>query len=83
LVNAVALERIALAPADGTVNVTVAPTTGRPFESLTVAWRALGNAAPNRADCGVPPVAVILAAAPVVLVSEKDAESAPTLAVTK
>src|SRR5512140_1586387 len=83
LVTAVGFERVALAPAAGAVKVTVTPLNGFPAESLTVACSALGKAAPNRADWGVPPVAVTLAGRLEVLGSEKDAKSVPTLAVTE
>src|ERR1017187_1730142 len=64
LVNALPVDRVALALAAGAVKVTMAPTTGRPLESVTVTWRALGKALFNGPDCGVPPVAVMLAGGP-------------------
>jgi hypothetical protein len=84
LVTAVRLDRVALAPAPGGggTKVTVTPDTGLPSESFTVACRAAGNAVPTVVDWGVPPVAVMKAAVVDVLVSEKDVESVPTLAVT-
>jgi hypothetical protein len=81
-VTAVPLERFALAPMGGAAKVTVTPLSGLPTESFTVACRAFPNAAPNTADCGVPPVAVIVPGGPTVLVNENDAESAPMVAVT-
>jgi hypothetical protein len=77
LVTAVELDNTALAPAAGAAKVTVTPFTGFPIESFTVACRVLGNAAPGEADCGVPPVAVILAYVAGVLVSGKFAENTP------
>src|SRR5713226_7316372 len=71
LVTAVGLDSVAPAPLAGGVKVTVAPLTGLPNVSLTVACRAIANAEPLDALCGVPAVAVMEAAAPVVLVSEK------------
>ena len=62
-VTAVGLERVALAPVGGAAKFTVTPLKGLPSESLTVACKAFGKAAPNTADCGVPPVGVMLAAA--------------------
>src|SRR5579863_2254147 len=82
LVTAVPLDKTAPAPVDGGVKVTVAPATGIPLASFTVACSAFGNAAPNRADCTPPPVAVILAGGDDVLVSENVVISVPTLAVT-
>src|SRR5580700_3867895 len=61
LVEAVLLDNTALAPLGGAVNVTVAPLTGLPPESMTVTWSGLAKGAPNGANCGVPPEAVILA----------------------
>src|SRR5437764_13860372 len=51
----------------GAVNVTVTFGTALPNESVTVATRALANAALIPALCPLPLVAVILAAAPGVL----------------
>jgi hypothetical protein len=82
LVTAVPLERAALAPTGGAAKVTVTPPSGLPSESFTVACNAFGNAVLRAADCGVPPVAVREAGGPTVLVSEKEAESAPMTAVT-
>jgi hypothetical protein len=82
LVTAVEIARFALAPEEGAAKVTVTPLNGFPAPSLTVACSAVAKAVPNGADWGVPPVAVTLAAWLDVFVNEKDAESAPTLAVT-
>ena len=81
LVTAMGLDRVALAPVGGAAKDTVTPDSGFPPESFTVACRAVAKAVPTETDCGVPPVAVILAGC-VVLVSGKDAESIPMLAVT-
>lgn len=81
LVTAVRLDSVAVAPLSGAVKVTVAPLNGVPDESFTVACSAIGKTAPNPADCGVPPVAVMLAGGAAVLLNEKDAENAPAVAV--
>jgi hypothetical protein len=60
--------KVPLAPLPGAVNVTVTPLTAFPPESFTVACRAVAKAVPSVAFCGVPALAVMLAAAPVVLV---------------
>jgi hypothetical protein len=52
------------APEPGAVNVTFAPLTGLLSESLTVACSCVANAVPTVAVCGVPAVAVMLAAVP-------------------
>jgi hypothetical protein len=52
------------APDPGAVNVTFAPETGLLRESLTVACSWVANAVPTVALCGVPAVAVTLAAVP-------------------
>jgi hypothetical protein len=62
---------VPLAPLPGTVNVTVTPETGLLDASLTVAWSAEPNGLPTVALCGVPPVAVMDAAVPAVLVKVK------------
>jgi hypothetical protein len=49
----------ALAPVPGAVNVTVAPLTGLPVASVTVACNAVANAALITALCGVPAVAAM------------------------
>jgi hypothetical protein len=55
----------------GAMNVTVTPETGLFPESFTVAWSAVVKAVPIVALCGVPAVAVIVAAEPAVLVRAK------------
>ena len=60
----------------GAVNVTVTPESGLLLASFTVACSAVANAVPIVALCGVPPVAVIVAAAPALLVRAKLAEVA-------
>src|SRR5215467_2120129 len=67
---------VPLAPLPGAANVTVTPLTGLPPASFTVAWNCTAYAAPTVALCGVPAVAVMLAAAPVRLVNEKFAGEA-------
>ena len=57
--------KLPLAPLAGAVNVTVTPCTGLPPLSFTVATSAAANAVLMAALCGVPPVAVIDAAVPV------------------
>jgi hypothetical protein len=76
--------KLPLAPLAGAVNVTVAPETGFPKESFTVAWKGLANAVLMAVVCGVPPVAVIDAGAPAVLVRAKPGFviNVPTPAVT-
>jgi len=75
---------VPLAPLPGAANVTVTPLTGLPPASFTVAWNCVVYAVPTVALCGVPAVAVMLAAGPVKLVSEKFAgvETPETVAVT-
>ena len=87
LVMAVAvaeLENAALAPFAGAVKVTVAPLTGLVYESLTDTCRAVENTVLTVVLCGVPAVALMLAATPALLAREKLAGvAAPvTLAVT-
>src|SRR6267154_1165710 len=55
----------------GAVNVTVTPETGLLLASFTVACRAVLNEVLIVAVCGVPVVAVMLAAGPAVLVRAK------------
>jgi hypothetical protein len=76
--------KLPLAPLPGAANVTVTPFTGLPPASFTVACNCTANAAPTVALCGVPAVAVMLAAAPARFVNEKFAgEATPeTLALT-
>ena len=59
-----------LAPLLGAVNVTVSPEIGLPPASATVAARRAENMVLIGVLCGVPPVAVIEAGAPAMLVSE-------------
>ena len=65
------LAKVPLAPLPGAVNVTVTPLTGLFPASFTVACRGAANAVLIAALCGVPAVAVMLAAAPVWFASEK------------
>src|SRR5712671_1528171 len=55
----------------GAVNVTVTPETGLLLTSFTVACNAVVNAVLTLAFCGVPPVALIAAADPALLVRAK------------
>ena len=64
LVTAVAFDKVALAPEEGAVKVTVAPLTRFPLVSFTVAWSGVVKAPPKRAACGAPAVAVMLVGAP-------------------
>jgi len=64
------------APLAGALNVTVTPTTALPPASFTVATSGAANAVPSVALCGVPLVAVMLAAGPALFVSEKLAGAA-------
>jgi hypothetical protein len=54
---------VAPAPDAGAVNVTVTPLTGTEFE-VTIACRAVANAVPTAALCGVPAAAAMLAGVP-------------------
>lgn len=75
--------KAALAVEPVAVKVTVAPLTGFPLASFTVAWSAVGNAVFTTALCGVPDVAVTLAAVPGRFVRLKVAAANPgTVAVT-
>jgi hypothetical protein len=76
---------VPLAPLFGAANVTVAPLTGLLKESFTVACSCVPKAVLTGALCGVPAVAVILAAGPARFVKEKLAEvpRPETEAVTK
>ena len=74
LVVAVAVNeplKLALAPEPGAVNVTVTPLTGLFDASRTVACRAVANAVLIAVLCGVPAVALTVAAIPAVLVRLK------------
>jgi hypothetical protein len=68
---------VPLAPDAGGVNVTTTPLTGLFPESVTVATNGAANAVLIAALCGVPLVAVTLAAAPALFVSAKFADVAP------
>ena len=76
--------KVPLAPLAGALKVTVTPLTGLLPASFTVATRGAANAVLMGALCGVPLVAVMLAAAPTLFVSEKFAGAATpaTVAVT-
>ena len=76
--------KVPLAPPVGAVNVTVAPATGLPKESFTVACKGLAKAVLTAVVCGVPPVAVIDDGTPARLVRAKPGlvVNVPTLAVT-
>jgi len=74
--------KVPLAPLDGAVNVTIAPLTGFPPESLTVATNGFANAAFTCALWPLPLVAVIDAGGPTVLVAVKIAEKLATKADT-
>jgi len=78
------LANAALAPVEGTANVTVAPTTGLLPLSRTTTWRFVENAVLMIVLCGVPAFTVMDAAAPEVLVRAKVAGvlTPDTLAVT-
>ena len=69
---AVLLLKVPEAPEPGAVNVTFTPLTGLLPESFTVTASAFANAVLIVADCGVVPAfAVIVDAAPALLVNEK------------
>jgi hypothetical protein len=74
----------ALAPLEGTVNVTAMPLSRLPFESVTVAASGLAKAVLIVVLCPLPLVAAIEAGAPTVLVKTNVAvEDRPvTIAVT-
>jgi hypothetical protein len=71
-----------LAPLAGGVKVTTTPLTGLLPESVTVTTNGFANAVLIAVLCGVPPVAVNLAAAPEVFVRTKFAEVAPVALAT-
>ena len=71
VVVAVPFTKVPLAPLPGAVKVTVTPLTGLFFASFTMACSDTANAVLIAALCGVPPVAVMLAAAPARFVSAK------------
>jgi hypothetical protein len=68
----------------GAANVTITPLTGLLPASFTVACNSVANAVLIAALCGVPAVAVMLAAGPALLVSAKFAyvTTPATVAVT-
>ena len=69
------------APVAGAVNVTLTPATGFPATSSTTTESGVPNAVRIAADCGVVPVpAVILCAAPAVLVKAKFTVVSPVAA---
>ena len=74
LVTAVAAAKppnVPVAPVAGAVKVTVTPPTTLLLASLTIACKAVANTVLTLVLCGVPVVAVMLAAAPAVLVKLK------------
>jgi hypothetical protein len=72
VIVAVLLLNFPLAPVPGAVNVTLTPEMGLFEESFTVTARALAKTVLTVADCGVVPAfAVIVLAAPAVLVRLK------------
>jgi hypothetical protein len=62
---------VADAPLDGAANVTVAPETGFPFASVTVASSGFVKAVWTVVLCPPPPETAIAAAAPATFVSVK------------
>jgi hypothetical protein len=72
----VAVTVATLAPLPGPVNVTVAPLTGLPLASLTVATKGFAKAVLICALWALPLVAVIEAAGPAVFVKEYGAGAA-------
>ena len=83
VIVAVPFENVPLAPLAGAVNVTCTPLTGLLLPSVTLACRAVVNTVLTVALCEAPAVAVMFAAGPGLLVSEKfAAASVPVLAVT-
>src|SRR5580704_4268961 len=75
--------KAAVAPEDGAVKVTVAPDTGFPKESFTVAARGVEKDVLMVELCGVPPVAAIEKGLPALFVSGKDAGPAAKGAVAR
>ena len=75
-VVAVVLDNVVLAPLPGAANVTVAPGTGLLPASRTCTCNALANGVLILALCGEPPITVIFAGAPGVLVRAKLAAAA-------
>jgi hypothetical protein len=86
LVTDVMFDKAALAPVDGGAKVTMAPLTGFPSTSFTVACSAFGKTVATVVDCPMAPVTVILAGHADMLLSEKVTAPSPpnpdTLAVT-
>lgn len=76
LVAAVAAESAALAPVAGAAKVTVTPLTGLFPASRTVTRSGVVKVVLNTADCGVPPLANTVEAAPAVLVNENGVTTA-------
>jgi len=74
---------VPLAPLPGTINITVTPLTGLLPASFTIACKGNAKAVLITAVCGVPLIAVSIAAAPAVFVRLKLADpTAPAVAVT-
>ena len=75
---------VALTPLVGAMKVTGVPTTILPNASFTIACSAVAKAVFTNAFCGVPAVAVTVAAVPAVFVTLKFAGAAtpPTVAET-
>jgi hypothetical protein len=63
--------KVPLAPLAGGVNVTVAPLTGFPPASFTIAASGAANAPLISPICAVPLVAVVLVGGPSMFVNEK------------
>src|SRR6187549_1884918 len=83
LVTTVALAaNVPEAPVEGAVKVTLTPLSGLLPASATRTCMAVANCVFTVALCGVPAVAVIVAAVPAVLVRAKVVLSAPAVAVT-
>ena len=67
-VVAVADDSVAEAPVAGAAKVTVTPLSGLPAASLTSTCSGTAKGASTVVLCGVPPVGVIVAAGPAVIV---------------
>jgi hypothetical protein len=74
--------KMPLAPLPGALNVTGTPTLALPNASVTVTLKGVGKAVLMSTLCPPPPVAVIRAGAPTLLVRLNVAEAAPLAAVT-
>ena len=84
VIVAVPFENVPLAPVDGAVKITDAPTIGLLELSVTLACSAVVNAEPIMALCEAPAVAVMLDAGPGLFVRLKLAGVKPeTVAVTE